>query len=311
MNKEKIIFFGAIGLVILVMVIYGMSVFSKKETSSEAVDFAIPDLVDKEKTKEDYNSRLKKANAYQEPEVKQDLSKTAEFKTYTTEAKNEKNNPKVDKNKEAEPGSKQKVDIKPKENLTSEKRKESPIEKEDESGGFGIVISERSGNGNKTASSAKNVQGGFVPAMLEEDTRIKNQSSVVFFLLQDVSIDGTVFKKNSILYGKASEYVNVFDIHINQILNTDGNISSVNGLIVYDEKYSRGLPYEGRINESVKEGLDQTTSETSSSITSTVASGSGVGIAANAVDNTIKAITRKKEASINLYKGYKVFIKKE
>jgi hypothetical protein len=311
MNKEKIIFFGAIGLVILVMVIYGMSVFSKKETSSEDVDFAIPDLVEKEKSKEDYNSRLKKANKYQAPKEKQDLSKTAEFKTYTTDAKKEKSKPKVDKNKEAESGSKPKVDIKPKENLTPEKRKESPIEKEDESGGFGIVISERSGNGNKTASSAKNVQGGFVPAMLEEDTKIKNQSSVVFFLLQDVSIDGTVFKKNSILYGKASEYVNVFDIHINQIMNTDGNISSVNGLIVYDEKYSRGLPYEGKINESVKEGMDQTTSETSSSITSTVASGSGVGIASNAVDNTIKAITRKKEASINLYKGYKVFIKKE
>ena len=37
----------------------------------------------------------------------------------------------------------------------------------------------------------------------------------------------------------------------------------------------------------------------------------GVGIAANAVDNTIRAMTRKKEPIISLYKGYRVFIKKE
>ena len=94
-------------------------------------------------------------------------------------------------------------------------------------------------------------------------------------------------------------------------MNPDGNVLSVNSLIVYDEKYSRGLPYEGNLNESVREGMNQTTSETSSSISSGVATGTGVGIAANAVDNTIRAMTRKKEAIINLYKGYKVFIKKE
>ncbi|MBK7629135.1 MAG: conjugative transposon protein TraM [Bacteroidales bacterium] len=77
--------------------------------------------------------------------------------------------------------------------------------------------------------------------MLEEDTKIKNQSSVVFFLLEDLSIDGKVFKKNAILYGKASESGNVFDINIYQIMNTDGLVSSVNSLIVFDEKYSGGF----------------------------------------------------------------------
>ena len=147
--------------------------------------------------------------------------------------------------------------------------------------------------------------------MLEEDTRIKNQSSVVFFLLEDLTLDGTVFKKNAILYGKAIENINVFDINIYQIMNTDGVVSSVNSLIVFDEKYSRGLAYEGNLNESVREGVGQTTNETSSAISSGIAAGTGVGIAANAVDNTIRAMTRKKEPIISLYKGYKVFIKKE
>ena len=131
--------------------------------------------------------------------------------------------------------------------------------------------------------------------MLEEDTKIKNQSSVVFFLLEDCTVDGSVFKKNAILYGKASENDNVFDINIYQIMNTDGNILSVTGLVVFDEKYSRGLAYEGNLNESVREGMGQTTNETSSSISSKIGP-TGVGIAANAVDNTIKAMTRKKEA---------------
>jgi hypothetical protein len=125
-----------------------------------------------------------------------------------------------------------------------------------------------------------------------------------------MNVNGSVFKKNAILYGKALESGNVFDINIYQIMNTDGNVSSVTGLIVFDEKYSRGLAYEGNLNESVREGVGQTTNETSSSISSKIGT-TGVGIAANAVDNTIKAMTRKKEATINLYKGYKVFIKKE
>src|SRR5665647_1636039 len=89
MNKEKLIFFGAIGVVVLIMVIYGVSVYSKKDTSSgsASADFTVPDLVEKDKTKEEYNNRLKKANAYQEPQEKQDLSKTANFKTYQSEPK--------------------------------------------------------------------------------------------------------------------------------------------------------------------------------------------------------------------------------
>jgi Conjugative transposon, TraM len=309
MNKEKLIFFGAIGVVVLIMVIYGVSVFSKKTTSSAAVDFTVPDLVEKDKTKEDYNNRLKKANAYQEPQEKQDLSKTANFKTYQSEPKKVIEKKVNNESEPVKPVRQKQEPVKVKEEVLAETKSETPAVKNEDSGGFGIVVSERSGNRkNSTGSQARN--GGFTAAMLEEDTRIKNQSSVVFFLLEDLTVDGTLFKKNAILYGKAIENNNVFDIKIYQVMNTDGNVSSVNSLIVYDEKYSRGLPYEGNLNESVKEGMSQTTNETSSSISSKIGT-TGVGIAANAVDNTIKAMTRKKEPTINLYKGYKVFIKKE
>jgi len=312
MNKEKLIFFGAIGVIILLMVIYGVSVYSKKDTSSgsAAVDFTIPDLVEKDQVKEDYNNRLKKANAYQEPEAKKDLSKTANFKTYQSEPRKDVEMKSNTEDQETKPVTQKQEPIKAKEEINTETRTEAPQKKEEDAGGFGIIVSERSSGKNSTSGSqVKN--GGFIAAMLEEDTKIKNQSSVVFFLLEDLALNGKVFKKNAILYGKASEYGNVFDINIYQIMNIDGVVSSVNSLIVFDEKYSRGLPYEGNLNESVREGVGQTTNETSSAVSSGIAAGTGVGIAANAVDNTIRAMTRKKEPIISLYKGYKVFIKNE
>ena len=309
MNKEKVIFFGSIGVVVLIMVIYGVSVYSKKGGTPAAVDFTVPDLVEKDKTKEEYNNRLKKANAYQEPQEKQDLSKTANFKTYQSEPKKVVEKKAVNENEGTRPVIKKHEPEKAKENLVAEEKSEAQQHRKEDTGGFGIVVSDRNGS-KKNSSNSQSKSGGFIPAMLEEDTKIKNQSSIVFFLLEDLNVDGSVFKKNAILYGKALESGNVFDINIYQIMNTDGNVSSVTGLIVFDEKYSRGLSYEGNLNESVREGVGQTTNETSSSISSKIGT-TGVGIAANAVDNTIKAMTRKKEATINLYKGYKVFIKKE
>ena len=266
--------------------------------------------MEKDLAKEEYNNRLKKANAYQEPEAKPDLSKTANFKTYQSEPRTVVEN-KSNKDDEVTRPVTQKADpIRTKEVIKAETKSEAPQKKEEDPGGFGITVSERS-SGKKSTSGSQANNGGFTAAMLEEDTRIKNQSSVVFFLMEDFIVEGMVYKKNSILYGKATENNNVFDINIYQIMNTDGNVSTVNGLVVFDEKYSRGLPYEGNLNESVREGVGQTTNETSSAVSSGIAAGTGVGIAANAVDNTIRAMTRKKNPIISLYKGYRVFIKKE
>ena len=238
------------------------------------------------------------------------LSKTANFKTYQSEPRKVVEKKSNTEDQVTKPVTQKQETIKAKEEIKAEIKSEPPQKKEEDPGGFGIIVSERS-SGKKSTSGSQANSGGFTAAMLEEDTKIKNQSSVVFFLLEDLAIDGKVFKKNAILYGKARENNNVFDINIYQIMNTDGNVSPVNGLIVFDEKYSRGLPYEGNLNESVREGVGQTTNETSSAVSSGIAAGTGVGIAANAVDNTIRAMTRKKDPIISLYKGYRVFIKKE
>ena len=138
MNKENLIFVGAIGVVFLIMVIYGVSVYSKKDTSSESAsaDFTIPDLVEKDQVKEDYNNRLKKANSYQEPEVKQDLSKTADFKTYQSEPKKVVEKKSITEDQEVNPETQKQDPIKEKDEKLAEIRNVSPQNKEEEPGGF-------------------------------------------------------------------------------------------------------------------------------------------------------------------------------
>src|SRR5665647_679905 len=139
MNKEKLFFFGAIGVVVLIMVIYGVSVYSKKTTSSAAIDFTVPDLVEKDKTKEEYNNRLKKANAYQEPQEKQDLSKTANFKTYQSEPRKVVEKKDVNENDRTLTVVKKQEPIKAKEDVKTEIKSEAPQKKEEDTGGFGTV----------------------------------------------------------------------------------------------------------------------------------------------------------------------------
>src|SRR5664280_2844201 len=146
MKKEKLILFGSIGVVILIMVIYGVSVFSKKATSSTAVDFTVPDLVEKDKTKEEYNNRLKKANAYQEPQEKQDLSKTANFKTYQSEPRKVVEKKDVIENDRTRTFVKKQEPIKAKEDVKTEIKTDAPQKKEEDTGGFGIVVSNRNSN---------------------------------------------------------------------------------------------------------------------------------------------------------------------
>jgi hypothetical protein len=170
-------------------------------------------------------------------------------------------------------------------------------------GGFGFVKSEASSN-ETNYSNALN-ESKFFLVMLEESIEIKNNTSVVFILLEDVVLDNITFSKNSYAFGKATNNNAFFDIRIEKIQNTDGRIYGVSdySLFVFDEKYSRGFQYEGKLNESVKEGALEGAG--------TVQTGR-IGIAQTGTqiaDRIISKVTRKTEPSINLEKGYRIYIK--
>jgi hypothetical protein len=192
---------------------------------------------------------------------------------------------------------------------------ERPVAEETKRGGMGII---KSGSSVGTTSSYTSSKAGeevamrYFPAILEESMVIKPNSSVVFLLMEDMDIGGTVIKKNSYLFGKANNSGRTFDIKIEEVKNTDGRLVSLRekSFYVYDEKYSKGLPHEGDVNEAVRDAGRETSRDVSGDVT-----GSATGTAANltlrAIDRTVQNISRKKEATVSLSKGYKVYIKQE
>jgi Protein of unknown function (DUF3714). len=185
-----------------------------------------------------------------------------------------------------------------------------PVKREEEnSGGFGIYQAKSSNTKSKENTSPSSQKDEFYPAYLEEDTKIKNNGSVVFVLSKDVYIGGVFYKKNSTLFGKVSDAGNYFDIKIRNIKTTDGNSYTVN-LVVYNENYSRGIVYEGKIDKAVKEASDETVNDVSTTATGTTTE-EGIRLAARGVDNGIKALTRQRQVVVNLYQGYKIYLKSE
>lgn len=174
-----------------------------------------------------------------------------------------------------------------------------------ESGGMGIAI-----NTNRDASEkspeVKSVKAQYYPAYLEEEVVVKQNKSVVFVLSKDAIIDGELIKKNSTLFGKATDMGSYFDIQIDVIKDVNGNTHNVN-LIVYNEKFSRGIVHDSKLNEAAKEGGGEAMNDISSEVSS-AAGNTGLGVASRTGSNIVRAVTRR-DASISLYQGYKIYIK--
>lgn len=183
---------------------------------------------------------------------------------------------------------------------------EKPVEEPQRRGGMGIVRAGRAEQPSTKEIVSEDVSMRYFAAIMEESMVIRNNSSVVFLLLEDLDLGDLVIKKNSYLFGKARMQNNVFDVQIEEVKNVDGRLIGVSdrSFYVYDEKYSRGLAHEGNLNEAVKEGM----TEGAGDVTREYIGGTGAA-ALNAIDRTVSNITRKKEVTVSLSKGYKVYIK--
>ncbi len=182
--------------------------------------------------------------------------------------------------------------------------------------GFGILVSENQNTGsNINQENGETEQGkieGFIPAVLEETVEIKTGASVVFIVRQEFWHQGQKINRNALLFGKAQDVGRVFEIVIEQIKNTNGQILAANNLRVFDERYSQGLPHAGALNQAIREGTNQGTGEASRDLTRTPGStGTVTGTALNVFDRTVNSMTRQRqrENSVSLHKGYRVYIK--
>ncbi len=322
-NKFVYIFIGVALIMVFGVIFYIASVFSTKDSTEAEISVTKSEML----SKDSVNINADRVNSYTEKDSVQapsriniDWSKmNLKVKKKPTEETNTvKEEPKENHTKpKTYSGNTRKVAVQ-KDTAKVTTVKEEP--KKDESGGFGVILTNRTAKKNVQATEQNTVtqpayaeKGGFFSAVLEEDTQIKNGSSVVFYLIEDCVFNDIHFKKNSICYGKAFLANSTFEIHINQIMNTDNRMFSTRNVFVFDEKYSRGLSGEGKLNEAVREGTTETTSETSGSIGS-VGGGSpinGANLAVKTLNNTLKAITKKKEPVISLFKGYKVYLKQD
>jgi len=267
---------------------------TQTKTDNDLVGAIVKQLEEKDKQIKDLNERMRETNIL-----------LLEFRRLLPPPKEAEEEGEIFEVKEVKKEEKKEEVIEVKKEVVEE------VKTKNDPGGFGIV---RSGGG--TNYSKGNSEGTIGPekefytVMLEEDTKVKNKTSVVFYLLEDSYIDGILIEKNSYLFGKAIENGNVFDIQISQVKTRSGKMISLKDVFVYDEKFSRGLPFEGTVNESVKEGTNEGINDASSTVTSRVST-SGLGVAVNAIDKTINTMTRKSENSVSLMKGYKIYIKKE
>jgi len=174
-------------------------------------------------------------------------------------------------------------------------------------GGMAIVRSERPNqvSGDNFASTSDK---RYFLAVLEENSTIRNNASVVFLLMEDLDLGDVIIRKNSYLFGQASNTGKTFDIRINEAKNTDGQLISLRNrnFFVYDEKYSKGLQHEGQLNESVKSSSGDAISDITSDYTSGLASST-----ARTIQRTVTSATKVRETTVNLLRGYKVYIKQE
>jgi len=318
MDKSKIIFIGIIALVFIFIVFYSISLLSGGGSKDVRSEFHVPDVV-KGESKDSYNSRLAKANMHRNPKADDKLSSSVDFKVYQSDSilpvdiHTEEDilpvEPKPSPTAKPKSSSNRSVVSRPKAAAQNTPPVQTTIvgQSNTESsnanpGGFGIVR-----NQSVATSSDKDVSpnNDFFPVMLESAVTVKDNSNVVFILLNDLEIGGNIFKKNSFAFGKSKIQNHFFDVHIYQIKNTDGRMYNVEklNLHIFDENYSRGFKFEGNLNEGVREGAVE-------GIASTSATSYGVvDASARIVDRVISNVTRKKDPTVSLLRGYRIYLK--
>ncbi len=156
-------------------------------------------------------------------------------------------------------------------------------------------------------NNSKSLKDDFYPAYLEEDTKITDKASVVFILDKDCIINGNQIYKDALLFGTVINASSRFDIYIHNIKNTDGITFGFNNVVVFNEKYGRGIVPEGTVPKALQQSADQSANNATGDLG--YSTNAGVNLAQQGLTNTVNAVTGSRNPSISLAQGYKVFIK--
>lgn len=305
MDKTNIIVYSSIGLLVVGMAIYTVSVFSEKEVAVEK-DFSVPDIV-LEDSKSDYESRLSKASAYHVPEKEIDVSKELDFQVYqpdTTDIKPVVKEKPVVYNPPVKQSKKKQPKTTPAPLTTTETKTDIPasnIPEPDPYTNIGITTKKQVATTNNTVASNL-----YYDAFLLSDTKIKNGSQLVFILSKDSEISGIKFRKMSRIFAVASYTSNNVDVVANMIQNTDGKKYPIS-VIGYNENYQKGIFNNSKIDNAVNEGTEEFANDAVAIPTSSIQFVSSV---LNATGKATKEAF-KKEPEIFISEGYRMYFKSE
>ena len=270
-NKFTIIFFGVLAVFVIVMVIYFMSVFSSIENNKkDAIDIKKANILIKDSVKINQD----RATSYAKNDsdnISRNSGMNVNFDKFFVKSKKKDDENKVQGNNE-KPQEKQRIVYvreKPQNKTQKEENKENVQEKKVY--GFTSVMTANNEE-NKNAASTKDNSAKrekFINAFLEEETKISNKTYPVFILNEDTKIAGIQFPVMSVIYTQAFSEDTYFDVFAYQIMNiSNGRVYPVH-LVLYNEKYGRGIKYEGNFNKAAKSEGNDAAQQTSLNVQST------------------------------------------
>ncbi len=140
----------------------------------------------------------------------------------------------------------------------------------------------------------------FIPAFLEKDQKVQDNSSIVFLLEKDMVINGISFRRHSILYARTQNSGDRIMIQVTRIKNyADGQTHNIT-MIGYDENYTQGIAVN------TNKSIQQTTGDVISEAANVVGYSNGVGRIVSSGARR-EGQQRGNKSEVSLSQGYRMF----
>ena len=312
MQKDKAIFFGIVGGVILLLIIYSFFLFgSPKRNKTNENDFEAPKS-DITLTKYQYNSRVDALTQekYETPERENPLRYN-----FLDEPSEEKPDSIADKKIKKE-------SFKKPERMLSAQKKNLP-DKQIHQESSGKIEAPReikpvenaqpestnvrysfSSSENHTVNNDQQILKSFENnwAQLDEKTIIRENSYQVFLLENNARISGMLFPANSKLYTKAIVQQDFIDILVHRIKDSNTGLEYPVDMFAINEDRSRGIKYQGHTNRETDKASKNMISETMQHVYRRY----DVDGVAEAAGEGLEEITGRDRMEVPIGKGYRL-----
>jgi len=308
MERDKAIFFGIIGTIVVLLVVYISLSFGNKSSKDQREEsFETPDL-NIEKKKYDYNSRIAALteNRYEDDKRENTLRYNFTEENETSEKeKKELPEEKPVKAKKQKPIRKKQVPAERKTTQPPNNAKTSAKQKEPEKDNT-VSVSYSFSSGSSSQAAGENTKAvsnqKIVWAQLDDKTSIRHNSNQVFLLEKGTTISGRYFPGNSKLYTKAvteNQYIDILVYRIKDI-NTGEEFSV--SMYAINEDRGRGIKYQGKEN---KEG-DRTRNNVLSETMRSLSRRYDVNEVGEAIGEGVEEISGRDKIEVPLSKGYRL-----